>query len=136
MRAGVPELGEAAPACVMLGGIHAGWFVLAIVVLVLAWMLSSRRRALSPRRRVRLAVRQDLNGRRLLQMARELDKHAHELRLVGMPWKESQRWASQCRSLAAAHLACINALLLDPRATSAIVQDTGSGQHDDDRRLM
>lgn len=134
MTPGVSELGEAA--CVMLGDIHPGWFVLAIVVLLLAWVLSSRRRALSPRRRIRLAVRQDLNGRRLLQMARELDRHAHELRLVGMPWSESQRWASQCRSLAAAHLACINALLLDLHATNAVVQDIGNGQHDDDRRLM
>lgn len=116
----------------MDGHVHAYWAGIAALLLVAAlWIASGRRRRLSPRRRVRLAIRQDANGRRLLQMARELDQHARELRQMGMPAQQAQRWASQCRTLAAAHLACISALLLDPRVTREIIHGD-----DSDRRLM
>lgn len=118
--------------------INACWAGFAALLLVaLLWVVFNRRRKLSPRRRVRLAVRQDINGRRLLQMANELDQHARELRLKGMPAQQAQRWAGQCRTLAAAHLACITALLLDPRVTREIIQDLDPSQRgDSDARPM
>lgn len=63
-------------------------------------------------RALRLAEREDRNGRALLEMADEMDVCAFALQGDGLPLHVARRWARLCRRIAADHLASINFLSL------------------------
>ncbi|MCD9031386.1 hypothetical protein LDO32_06550 [Luteimonas sp. Y-2-2-4F] len=90
-------------------------------LLVAAATRSARR----SRARARLGFRADLNGQRLLQLADELERHAATLDRLGMPMREPRAWARVCRRAAVDHLACINALLLEPESIAGLHADIG-----------
>lgn len=91
--------------------------------LVVAAATRTKRRS---RTRERLGFRADLNGQRLLQLADELDRHAAMLDRLGMPMQEPRAWARVCRRAAVDHLACINALLLEPESFAGLHADVGA----------
>ncbi|MGH8031783.1 MAG: hypothetical protein ACREO8_05295 [Luteimonas sp.] len=81
---------------------------------------------LRARRRVRRAETAHANGHALLQMADEIETHARALALTGQPTSTQRGWARLCRRVAVEHLACINALLLEPGAGAGFIGE----QHD------
>ena len=83
---------------------------LALIVLVVGAM--GRVRELARRRALRLAEREDGNGRALLQLADDLEAHAAELERHGLPCRTPRTWARLCRRVASDHLASINYLMV------------------------
>lgn len=74
------------------------------------------------RRHARLARREDANGRRLLQVAAEIERHARKLEAMGLPGDEPRLWARICQRVAVEHLACINTLLLEPESADSLAR--------------
>ncbi|WP_242112000.1 hypothetical protein [Luteimonas aquatica] len=93
------------------------WAIAAVCGLIAAvaigFVVACARRALRDRDRLGLAMREDANGYTLLLLANEIDAHAVELGARGQSPVRARAWARLCRRIAAEHLACINALILE-----------------------
>lgn len=99
------------------------WIALALLCVLAACTASFLlgRRRLSPRMRERLAAREDANGHGLLWLAADIERHARQLDHAGLPLEKTRAWSELCRRIAAEHLACINALLVEPEAGRELI---------------